>query len=142
MLQCGEVGKGDHGKQTDSGVASTGRQRPGRIVMTTSRTVATIVAVSACLLAAGASAQTAPAKPPQRNFTPYPAVVRENFMPACMKDGALSEGLCACVHRNLEREYTLAEYIEIDKAATENREHPSQPRVLEIAMACNANPNY
>lgn len=110
--------------------------------MIATRTIATLVAAAACLLAVGASAQTPSAKPPQRNATPYPAEVRSNFMPACQKDAVLSEAQCACIHRNIEREYTLAEYIDLDKAAAENREHPAKPRVREIVLACYQNSAY
>ena len=107
------------------------------------RTIAAIAAATACLLAVSASAQTSPAaKPPQRNFTPYPAEVRANFMPACTSGGTLSEATCGCVHRNLERELTLAEYIDLDKAAGEKKDHPLMPRMTEILIACYADPTY
>lgn len=107
------------------------------------KTIAAVAAATACLLAVGASAQTAPAaKPPQRNFTPYPAEVRANFMPGCMKDGVLSEAQCACIHRNLERELTLAEYTDLDKAAAEKRDHPLMPRTKEVVIACYTDPSY
>lgn len=110
--------------------------------MIAARTIAAVAAAAVCLLAVGASAQTPPAKPPQRNFTPYPAEVRANFMPACMEGGQLSEAQCACLHRNLERELTLAEYIDLDKAAAEKKDHPLMPRVQELVVACYGNPDY
>jgi hypothetical protein len=112
--------------------------------MLAKRTLAAFVAATACLLAVSASAQTGqkPAKPPQRNFTPYPAEVRANFMPACTSGGTLSEATCGCVHRNLERELTLAEYIDLDKAAGEKKDHPLMPRMTEILIACYADPTY
>jgi hypothetical protein len=107
------------------------------------KTIAAVAAVTACLLAVGASAQTTPAaKPPQRNFTPYPAQVRANFMPSCMEGGVLSEAQCACIHRNLERELTLAEYTDLDKAAAEKRDHPLMPRMKEVVVACYTDPTY
>ena len=63
-------------------------------------------------------------------------------MPACTKDNVLSEAQCGCIHRNLEREFTLAEYLEMDKAAAENRDHPSLPRMKEIVVACYTNSDY
>jgi hypothetical protein len=107
------------------------------------KSFAAIAAVT--LLAAGpaAIAQTAPAaKPPARNTKPYPAEFRTNFMPACMKDDVLNEAQCGCIHRNIEREFTEAEYIELDKAAMEGKEHPSNGRLKEIVVACYTNPAY
>jgi len=102
---------------------------------------AAIAAVA--LLAVGpAVAQTAPAKPPARNTKPYPAEFKSNFMPACMKDAVLNEAQCGCIHRNIEREFTEAEYIEMDKAAMEGKEHPSNTRLKEIVVACYTNPGY
>ena len=111
--------------------------------MIAKRTIAAVTAAATCLLAVGASAQTGTAaKPPQRNFTPYPAEVRSNFMPACMEGGVLSEAQCACLHRNLERELTIAEYIDLDKAAAEKRDHPLMPRMKELVVACYTDPSY
>ena len=91
---------------------------------------AAIAAVAVLAVGPAAIAQTAPAaKPPARNTKPYPAEFRANFMPACMKDNVLNEAQCGCIHRNLEREYTEAEYVEMDKAAEEGKEHPSMPRM-------------
>lgn len=107
------------------------------------RTIAAIAAATACLLAVSASAQTSPAaKPPQRNFTPYPAEVRSNFMPGCMQGAVLSEAQCACIHRNLERELTLAEYTDLDRAAAEKKDHPLMPRMKEIVLTCYTTPTY
>jgi hypothetical protein len=63
-------------------------------------------------------------------------------MEGCMSDGSLSEQLCGCIYRNLERQLTFAEFVDLDKAASENRDdHPLMPKVVEVAKACVADSN-
>lgn len=109
--------------------------------MTRKTSFGAVLALSLAL-AAAASAQTPAAKPPQRNAKPYPAEFRANFMPACMKDNVLNEAQCGCIHRNMEREFTEAECVEVDKAALEGKDHPFMARVKEIVVACYTNPAY
>ncbi|MDB5469702.1 MAG: hypothetical protein JWR84_1262 [Caulobacter sp.] len=105
--------------------------------------LATLVAVALLAAGPGVLAQTAPRpKPPARNTTPYPDFVRVNFMTACTADGKLTEALCGCVYRNLEREMTLEEFQVMDKKAMDDPNADPPQNTIDIAMACYANNNY
>jgi hypothetical protein len=96
-------------------------------------------AMAVVLLAAapGVLAQTATRpKPPARNTTAFPELVRTNFMSSCTQGGKVTEALCGCVYRNIEREMTLDEFMEFDRKAQADPDTPPPQQMRDIAMAC------
>ena len=105
--------------------------------------LATVVAVALLAAAPGVLAQTAPRpKPAARNTTPYPDIVRSNFMGSCTEGGTLTDALCGCVYRNIQREMTLEEFKVWDEKATADPTAAPPQIVQEIARACVADNNY
>lgn len=104
---------------------------------------AAVIAVALLATAPGVLAQTTPRpKPPARNTAPYPDVVRSNFMSSCTEGGKVSEALCGCVYRNIEREMTLDEFMEFDRKAQADPTMPPPQLMRDIAMACVLNNDY
>ena len=105
---------------------------------------AAAAAVVLLATAPGVFAQTAPArpKPPARNTTPYPDLVRTNFISACTNGSQLKEALCGCVYRNIEREMTLEEFMQFDRQAQADPATPPPQLMRDIAVACFQDNNY
>ncbi len=106
--------------------------------------LAAIAVIALLATGQGVFAQTATPrpKPAARNTTPYPAIVRTNFMTACGKDGTLSEALCTCIYRNMEREMTLEEFADLDAKAQADPNLPPPKSVEGIVVACFQDNSY
>ena len=103
-----------------------------------------VIAVALLTAGPGVLAQTATPrpKPPARNTTPYPDLVRSNFMSSCTEGGTVSDAICGCVYRNIEREMTLAEFMAFDSQAQADPNTPPPQLMRDIAMACVLNNDY
>ncbi len=97
------------------------------------------LALVTATLAVALTAPTASAAFGSNNSKPYPETVYSKFMRDCAEgSGAAPRVQCECIYRKVQRDLTLAEYMEVETAAQSGTfdNHPYSGRLQQHARTC------